>query len=159
MDAINQHLLACKIIREEIGEFGEWTNEPDRIQWEYKGYTCLMSRNPALAWCGYVALKFDHPYYEKSYDELDDLSVHGGLTYSEHCSGHICHDSEDITPVWWLGFDCSHCYDYMPSLGLFEGSLSAKLGTYRNVAFVKEQTERLVDQLIAKSTKEKVWVE
>src|SRR5437870_1777392 len=65
---------------------GPWLIEPDRCQWRHRsGLTCLALRNMLFGfWCGYVAVPNGHPAYERHYDALD-LSVHGGLTFSDHC--------------------------------------------------------------------------
>lgn len=46
------------------------------------------------------------------------LTVHGGLTYSNMCSGKICHVPEEGRPdkVFWFGFDCAHYMDEAPEL-------------------------------------------
>lgn len=71
---------------------------------------------------GYVAIFKNHPYYGKSYDEID-INVHGGLTFSE--SGDktkelfkdiewIEGDIKELNKDWWIfGFDTCH---YMDSL-------------------------------------------
>lgn len=50
---------------------------------------------------GYVKIPEDHPWYGKSYDEID-ADVHGGLTYG----------SQD----GWIGFDTLHSGDYWPDM-------------------------------------------
>jgi hypothetical protein len=65
---------------------------------------------------GYVAIPPSHVLYKKDYDRvfylLEDteyqISVHGGLTYSDFGDG-------DIAPKdWWVfGFDTSHFQDCM----------------------------------------------
>ena len=57
------------------------------------GYECIIRRNMQWAYCGYVQLPGDHPYYDKHYDDIDDIYVHGDLTYS----------TDGL-----FGFDCSH---------------------------------------------------
>lgn len=58
--------------------------------------------------CGYVAVPKGHPLYELSYShsELDDIVVHGGLTYSGP-SDYPVQDPD----LWWFGFDCAHSGD------------------------------------------------
>lgn len=138
---------------------GPWQDEPDRMEWEFMGYPCLMRRNSEFGnWCGYVAVPPQHPWFKLGYNDID-VSVHGGLTYTGHCQGDICHVPEPGKQenVWWLGFDCAHCGDYCPGL---EAQLSIALGrpsvamaeefnTYRDVAYVKKQVERLVRQIHA----------
>ena len=47
--------------------------------------------------CGYVAFKIDQPLEL----DLDDIEVHGGITYFERCNGYEVY-----------GFDCGHAFDY-----------------------------------------------
>lgn len=60
--------------------------------------------------CGYVGVGSDHPAFKADYNSyvLDDVRVHGGLTYSD---GHDAYPVETTTPTWWLGFDCAHLGD------------------------------------------------
>lgn len=114
---------------------GPWQDEPDKIQWkdEASGFACLVKRNHHGAWCGYVGLPPQHPFYEKGYSEVYELSpkwgedgyldIHGGLTYSNHCAegpeeSSICHvpDPGEPDDVWWLGFDCAHSGDLVPRM-------------------------------------------
>lgn len=133
---------------------GPWQDEPDRVEWEYKGFPCLMVRNMGVTgvWCGYVAVPEGHPEFEKGGDDLD---VHGGITYSNHCSGDICHVPKPGEPdnVWWLGFDCSHFADFMPRMDALLKKIRASgglgYGKYRDLPYVKSEVERLADQLAA----------
>lgn len=95
---------------------GPWSQEPHRIEFKHEGFDCLLKRaSMTLVWCGYVAVKPDHPYYKKGYDEIEGLDAPGGLTYAASCNTVICHKSEETDDkVWWLGFDCSHCDDFVP---------------------------------------------
>jgi len=122
---------------------GPWQNEPDKVQWIYNGLDCMAVRNLSGVWCGYVGVPEGHPDFGKKYDDIY-MSVHGGLTYS----GHVRDTPEDTlnAEVWWIGFDCGHCYDYSPVMavqmpGIFDDT------TYRDLAFVRSETERLADQL------------
>jgi hypothetical protein len=146
---------------------GPWKQEPDRMEWTHRGFPCLMVRNTAVtgSWCGYVAVPPDHPAYEKPYDKVD-VNVHGGLTYADHCRGHVCHKPKDGEPdtVWWFGFDCAHAFDLMPRMRTLMKAIAKELnqpdlGTdyfperYRDVAYVKKETEKLADQLKRTTTK------
>lgn len=109
---------------------GPWTNEPDKAQGvdDATGYPWLIVRGPMGSLCGYVGVPEGHPWYEVAYREID-ADVHGGLTYSDHCSPkedidrlgigrsicHIVHDDEH-EDAWWVGFDCGHAFDLMPGL-------------------------------------------
>lgn len=135
---------------------GPWQHEPDRIEWEYKGFPCLMIRNTEVtgSWCGYVAVPPGHPAFEKGYDNVD-VDIHGGLTYANHCQGDICHKPKAGEPdnVWWLGFDCAHGFDLSPRMealmSKLVGSPSLVLfkGHYWTAKEVKVEVQALADQL------------
>ena len=128
---------------------GEWDDEPDKAQWQYKGYDCLIVRNRLGALCGYVGLPKNHRLYGKHYGELN-VGVHGGLTFSDRCvegateEEGICHTNGIADDVWWLGFDCSHYRDKLP----MHGSVFDSESEYRNFDYVKKEVEHLADQLI-----------
>lgn len=158
---------------------GPWQDEPDKVQWKdaETGLPCLANRGPAGAWCGYVGVSEGHPAFEKHYDAVYDLfpgwdeeghlEVHGGLTYSNHCAegpeeSSICHVPEPGEPdhVWWLGFDCAHSGDVMPSVEAsnrkrYEETrdpiwlpLRAPWGeSYKTLDYVRQETTRLAAQL------------
>jgi hypothetical protein len=125
---------------------GPWHDEPDRLEWRYQGMPCLIVRASSTgALCGYVGLGKSHRYYAHRYGEIDALfDVHGGLTYSDTCQGHICHVPKDneSDEVWWLGFDCSHCGDHSPRFSPLDHD------TYKDIAYVKNEVEHLADQLV-----------
>ena len=73
-------------------------------------------------WNGYVGVPPAHPAHGKDYnaDLLDDIDVHGGLTYANSsCPG----DHWDGMGMWWFGFDTAHYYDmdYPKSEGYVAG--------------------------------------
>jgi hypothetical protein len=140
---------------------GPWADEPDKAQWvdEATGLDCLIVRQHAGALCGYVGVPPGHRLHGVGYPEVEDVSVHGGLTFSATCDEDadegrgICHIPEPGRPadVWWLGFDCAHAGDLMPryaetltELGgpdLFEGYV------YRNFDYVRSEVTRLAEQI------------
>lgn len=149
---------------------GPWTSEPDKRQWRDPdtGLPCLIVRGPVGALCGYVGVHPDHPfhglgYYHSDWDEdappltpaqvaINDLDVHGGLTFAKGC-GHsedpsrgICHIPAPGEPdnVWWFGFDCSHCDDLAPGMNDYG---FGRRGVYRDIAYVTEQVTSLAGQI------------
>lgn len=80
-------------------------------------------------WNGYVTL----PVGCKIPDDLDDLSVHGGITYTGH----------DASGRTVLGFDTAHMYDYSPFMRIF-----AEESTYRSHEYVLSECEKLCRQLV-----------
>jgi len=135
-------------------ERGPWDAEPDKAQWidAETGLPCLAVRARSH-WCGYVGVTEGHPLFLKDYDNAD-LSVHGGITFSGPCSGHICHVPEPHQPdhVWWFGFDCMPGGDIAPcttqSMFDFE-SIYPRGGIYRTLDYVKSECRNLARQLKA----------
>jgi hypothetical protein len=132
---------------------GPWDDEGDREQWTTaSGLPGLIARSRMGMWCGYVAVAADHPYYQRDYADIDDIDVHGGLSYSAACQGHICHVPEPGQPddVWWLGFDCAHIDDVVPVSARFVWELSAlRHCAYRDMVWVRAEVESLAAQLAA----------
>lgn len=151
---------------------GPWMQEPDRIVWtdDETGLDCMVRRHDKSGHlCGYVAVRRSHPAYGLDYyqwSETDDLSptqralndvtVHGGLTYADACDGDpvrgICHipapgDSDD---VWWFGFDCAHYMDRQPGHVDYAHLLPRDGGeVYRTVDYVRSECISLAAQLAA----------
>jgi len=132
---------------------GPWANEPDRAEWEHNGLPCITHRGGNGAWCGYVGVPPTHPLHGKRYGEVD-LEVHGGLTYSDACHGHICHTPKpgEGDDVWWFGFDCAHAFDLCPTIDakmrdyIFHGIPE---GHYWTLEEVRAEVNQLADQLAA----------
>lgn len=98
----------------------------------YRGYQIyirhisdiLTLRFPNGYYCGYVDLPFTHPFYGEDYRDLDELEVHGGLTFS----GYL-----DFSDEYLLGFDCGH------------GGDDIKV---QNEDYTLAECKKLIDQLI-----------
>ena len=146
---------------------GEWSVEPDSVEFEYEGYKCKVLRQSHLDGkdhqymfggylCGYIFIPSNHPFHEKPYEDIP-VECHGGLTFGETLSGMYC-----------IGFDCAHSFDYVPSIEHMKKTctwmspikdLDEKLfnkfpnhkhllqKTYRNIEFCIDQCEEIVDQL------------
>jgi hypothetical protein len=57
---------------------GPWSGEPDKAQWPdpKTGLPSLAVRGEQTGgWHGYVGVAPGHPYYERRYQDLDNLSV------------------------------------------------------------------------------------
>jgi len=125
-----------------------WETEPNNAEWmdEDTKYKCRIKRNPStLSLCGYVGVPKSHPCwgrkYDDMYDSIEDLSVHGGLTYSDG----------DDDGWWWLGFDCAHSGDLSPSVLLHFVSIGydalIRDEEYRTWEFVEREVRELSRQL------------
>lgn len=59
--------------------------------------------------CGYVGVSKGHPLFERDYrDEDIDISVHGGLTFSNFLSNI---DQKFDSEIYYFGYDCRHYKD------------------------------------------------
>lgn len=149
--------------KKDWGE-GPWLNEPDKIQWEDKatGLPCLIVRNGGVtgALCGYVGVAPGHPWFGIDYGDIEEISVHGGLTFSDACQKDnkdygVCHVAEDGIERWWIGFDCAHAYDLSPALDAQLKDFRRLRGrpshnsyeVYRDVEYVKGQCAELARQV------------
>jgi hypothetical protein len=105
--------------------------------WESHGFKCLARLSPTGIPCGYVGLDREHPDFEKHYDDIHNIEVHGGLTFSGYWR-----DEND--GLWYVGFNCGHHddMDFDPALGY-----TVKPRLNKSFGFVQEQTERLAEQL------------
>lgn len=117
---------------------GPWLDESDRVEFEAHGFPCLILRNRLGILCGYVAMPAEHPWYVDA--DSNDIPAYGGVTYSSKCHGKICHvpkpgASDD---VMWLGFDCAHTGDLVPSF-----KMTMPGDTYKDIAFVRAECETL----------------
>ena len=81
---------------------------------EHEGLRCVVVKQPMGHRCGYVGVPKGHDLYGKdAFDTKDeslwDISVHGGLTYSE--GGEINKYPVESIDTWWFGFDTAHYWD------------------------------------------------
>ena len=127
---------------------GPWVHEPEDVvdPWmdEATGLQCFAARSQNGAWCGYVALGDDHPYRGlQEQDLLGDIQVHGGVTFCGPVLA-LVHCTQTIAPLGWaIGFSTSDTWLDKPPLdyGFW------KLGSYKNLAFVRNEIKKLAKQL------------
>ena len=112
----------------------EWKNEPNEVELVLNGFDCRIERMPMGHLCGYVRIPEAHPWYLKSYSELDAVGVdaHGGLTFSGRLMD---------AGGYWIGFDCAHSGDLIPSTRYLDSER-----TYKNIAYVTKELEHLTKQ-------------
>lgn len=145
---------------------GGWIQEPDLITFSYKDFMCLISRSGFFNTdienrygfgghlCGYVEIPFDHPYYGKDYSVMK-IDVHGGLTYCDY----------DNHNKYFIGFDCAHIFDYVPSVEFnyehrklnqdnssdflkYFGDIFQNATVYKNIIYCINECKSMVDQLL-----------
>jgi len=140
---------------------GPWTHEPDRVEWRAHGFPCLIVRH-AESWhlCGYVGVEPGHPWHGVSLVDAEWVEgghpkVHGGITYSAECAGHICHVARPGEPehVWWHGFDACHAFDLSPfdltRPGYGRLRASRRPEEYRTIEYMVAEAEKLARQAAA----------
>jgi hypothetical protein len=145
---------------------GEWVDEPDKEFFEHEGIRCKIVRIMALEpfikvievfgghLCGYVEVPKDHPWYnmELGDDESMVIEVHGGITF--------CRETEGQK---WIGFDCAHIGDCVPSMRTLRESTLDKLlmyprspvfsFQYKNMEYVRNECKLLAEQVKASYVK------
>ncbi len=110
----------------------EIENEPNAAFGTYRGVVWAVLRSPTTwSWCGYVHASRPYPL----------LDCHGGVTFMEE----KLHTKKFSAPPGgcWTGFDCGHGYDYSP-----KGNYNAKYAVYRDIAYVRNQIKRMIDQIL-----------
>jgi hypothetical protein len=115
-------------IMKEEGDFFEWTyTAKNGLEVD-----CFIRRNNSLAFCGYVVITSDNKLFGLDYDSIYskvNISVHGGLTYSDEGEG-----------GWIIGFDCAHAGDLCPAFPYYDA-------IYRTKEFVISECESLADSI------------
>ena len=56
-----------------------WLTEPMQMDFIHAGLQCAMRRGPFGAWCGYVGVPEEHPFYGVQYGDKVDFSDSGRL--------------------------------------------------------------------------------
>lgn len=98
--------------KNKYGDEQEWTLTVNGLE-----VSCIAIRNDNECWCGYV-------YYQGRQFNVDDILVHGGITY---------HGPDTV------GFDCNHYNDYCPRW--------PHSGTYRTFSYVKQEVKYMAEQI------------
>jgi len=121
---------------------GPWDDEPDRLEWVHAGLPCVIRRNRTMGvLLGYVGIPTGHRVASMMLGASEDLRVHDGVTFHQHGSVELELDPD----LYWVGFDCGHAGDLSPLLGLSRSGY----GVYRDITYVRSETEHLADQLAA----------
>lgn len=163
------HIHSCDDKKNWWG-YGEWVEECDLVHFLYKGYFCEVKRiaikEPYTKelhmfgghLCGYVKIPLELRIHEKGLDLNFDANV--DITFNE-----LDEKGEN-----WIGFDCAHLNDILPSMEKLNNTLPClielkkrqeermeKLGikpsgffdkTYKNINFCIQKCKSLVDQII-----------
>lgn len=130
---------------------GPWDDEPDRVEFKSHGFDCIVLRQVAGHLCGYVGVPAGHPWHGVDFGAGDapEVSVHGGVTYSEHCAGKVCHVPAPGEPehLFWVGFDCAHSGDARPRDLMLDGERDW-FGCYKSIGYVRGECMSLANQAL-----------
>lgn len=156
-----EHLIDTKKKLTWCG-YGEWVEELDSIVFEYNGYQASVKRQFIREpfslvesyfggyLCGYVRIHEEHPYYMKKLRDIP-ISCHGGITF--------CNLRDED---FWIGFDCSHFGDLVPTWQHKRGDVKESLKNiimseafkkiithpvYRNMQYCIDNCIKIIDQL------------
>lgn len=121
---------------------GPWAKEPDNFGFWIRKYPCLILRHPRMGHlCGYLGVPKSHRWVNAADSVLENVDVHGGLTYSgaypERAS-----EPPALQGFYWVGFDCAHLNDLIP--GIPGSQLPGDV--YRDINYVRAQLIRLAAQ-------------
>ena len=125
-----------------------WFNE---ILWdseirEHAGLKFRVLRMSWGIWNGYVILPKGHIFHGKNMGdkEIEDLQVHGGVTYTDS-GGNIWSKDDD----WIIGFDTDHMYDFSPDNKIRNFNIFLDgCKNYKNHAYVVQETKNLIDSIL-----------
>lgn len=130
----------------DIGE-GPWTHEPDEVFYLYNGFPCVIRRNALGVLCGYIGLCLGHSQFAQHYDDVEGCDPHGGFTFSELriAFNPVIPQLKEFdrqNVLWWLGFDCSHYMDVVPTFASIQG-LHSFDRTYKDINYVNNELHRM----------------
>ena len=125
-----------------------WFNE---ILWdpeihEHGGLKFRLLRMSWGIWNGYVILPKGHIFHGKNMSdkEIEDLQVHGGVTYSAPGGNDWSKDDD-----WILGFDTNHMHDFSPDSKIRDFKIFLTgCKNYKNYTYVVQETKTLIDSIL-----------
>ncbi len=154
---------------------GPWETEPDKLAWRdaATGKDCILLRQHAGEWAGYVGVEPSHPLWGYSVDAVPAVAgihVHGPLDYAESCEEEerpqvsVCHllgghpprdqrprrsrssvADNNLPDTWWFGFTADRPGDLVPN---YRRTLEAEEGrTYRDIDYMYGEVTTLAAQL------------
>lgn len=107
-----EYITDCKMKEMEYG-----TNRKIELllKGKYKGFSFYIL-NLGTHPTAYIEIPKEHKYFNKNYEEIEEIEVNGGLTFSSN----KLHISEtEKLEGWFIGWDYAHYGDYM-NLGTYE---------------------------------------
>lgn len=156
---------------------GPWEHEPDKLAWidAPTGKHCILLRQIAGEWAGFVGVDPDHPLWGFHFDAIPaacNLRVHGAIDYAQDCQNDerpeisVCHlpseadrlratrpsrrssfCDEEHSDMWWLGFTANQPGDLLPNrVRMLEREEG---GVYRDIDYMYGEVIRLAARLHA----------
>ena len=119
-------------------------------EFEHAGLKCVCAATNGGWRCGYVGVNKEHPAYAVDYWDVENISVHGGLTFSHGQDQNFLAGN-----YWWFGFDCNHFGDGIDKTLLDDttrkefGFMAELEGEVRTLEFVESECKSLAEQLAA----------
>lgn len=115
--------------------------------WKHSDLVCVVIASEMGHRCGYVGIPITHPLAGTNHDNLYDIDVHGGLTYSAWGGSYPI----PAVNTWWFGYDCAHYNDSRDRSIIsekYEELLELDFGgIVRDLDFCIDECERLAEQL------------
>ena len=161
---------------------GPWEDEPDKLAWidGASGKDCILLRQPAGEWAGYVGVSPAHPLWGFSHDALPTgagIRVHDPIDYAAGCDQDeepqisVCHvlggaarrpqrlsrktrssiGDDEHPDTWWFGFTANQPGDLLPNR--VRPLEAEEGGTYRDIDFMYGEVTRLAGRLDALESK------
>lgn len=123
----------------------------------YEGFRCIVTGVATGHRCGFIAIPKGHPLFEVDRDQLSQIDVYGGWTYSDSVPNYPASTTE---PAWWIGFDCGHSgesrdFQLMEELGeakkvsMMRKGMGFDDSSVKSVGFVISELKSAVKQIKA----------
>jgi hypothetical protein len=143
---INELRKYVKQNRENFTKPLLWLDEPDEWEERIDDFHLVVYRNAALGFLnGYVGVPLNHKLSGEQYETLDNIYVHGGLTFSDY-GEHLRNPIFDKNR-WYFGFDTGHCGDFAPVMH-YNSFYDIDFGDiYRDMNYVKSNVVDLYDAI------------
>jgi hypothetical protein len=119
-------------------------------EWTAYGLKCVVVQaREARHRCGYVRIPPSHVDYNKEHDNIVDVNIHGGLTFSqlEDCI-------EEDGQGYWVGFDCNHSQDAMFDPDVDISTLSANTQRLINIMSIRNEGHYWTQEEVERETEE-----
>lgn len=135
--------------RSSLEDPRDWPPESTLVKrWKAHGLECAIARGGASL-CGYVKIPPNHPDANHHYDNVENINVHGGITFNTRATD----------GGMWFGFDCAHFGDWFGFGPEGECDMPDEFrhilehpGRVWTVEDVQEETERMAAQFAEKIT-------